>query len=366
MGRVSFLQNYGNWLLASFTGSPIITAKEAAKKYIDGIEKIIDGTQRYVVSNRLLFLDSGLNEFSVGPVKVVSGQKIVDELNGISETTGNWNAELGTPGVVGDGQKSTVKVYKNNWDMNIKAASENIYEEAAWLAGIIVSLLRICTRDTLGPFIVNENRPEPHPFRGCEYENTALIFDESGLHTGGMWVPTKYIITQRTVEYCQRKEFLDIVKNLFNSKKNTLAARVFQGLGWLARARQNDDKAEKFLYFFTAIEAVLSSNDKTAPVVQTIARNASCLLTNENNRRKDNSKLIKKLYSIRSCLIHAGDREVSSQDVRQLSTISELIFFNILDKIDLNTAYGDFHNELNDCSYGLDWRNNETHFIRAS
>jgi hypothetical protein len=35
-----------------------------------------------------------------------------------------------------------------------------------------------------------------------------------------------------------------------------LAERVGQGLGWLTRGRQAEDRAERLLYFFTAIEAL--------------------------------------------------------------------------------------------------------------
>jgi hypothetical protein len=43
---------------------------------------------------------------------------------------------------------------------------------------------------------------------------------------------------------------------------------VGQGLGWLSRGRQAESRTERFLFFFTALEALLSSDDKGDPVTQ--------------------------------------------------------------------------------------------------
>ena len=51
--------------------------------------------------------------------------------------------------------------------------------------------------------------------------------------------------------------------------------------GWMTRGRHAEDRAERFLFFYTAIETLVSTTDKSAPVIQTIARNAASIITDK-------------------------------------------------------------------------------------
>ena len=55
----------------------------------------------------------------------------------------------------------------------------------------------------------------------------------------------------------------------------------------MTRGRQARDRSERLLFFFTAIEALLSGDDKTAPVTQTIARRAATILVDDPTHRLD-------------------------------------------------------------------------------
>lgn len=363
-GERKFLDDL--WKMAARFSSSSTSPKEAAIKYLAGIDVEAEKIKRYVIENKLVFLDGGIDEFVIGPIRIVRGEKIVGNLQNIFDGGQNWHAEIGTPGLNMEAGKNTIKVSSCNWDMEINAASENIAEESAWLAGLVVSLLRLATKDTLGPFVVNTDKPEPHPFKGCVSENTAIIFDGDGIQTGGQWVPTRYFITAATIDYCKRDEFKKIVDYIFNPKKNSLGQRLAQGLGWLARARQSEDRAEQFLYFFTAIEALLSNSDKTAPVVQNIARHVATILGNDHQKRAANAKIIRDLYALRSSLVHTGSRNVSNQDLRNIKYISEYIFFRVLDKVDLSESHDTFHNGLLECSYGLPWGDDTIHYLSSA
>jgi hypothetical protein len=168
---------------------------------------------------------------------------------------------------------------------------------------------------------------------------------------GGSQVPPWYEIDAKVVATVSDKDFIAKADNIFAPAKGSLAERLGQGLGWLTRGRQAEDRAERFLYFFTAIEALLSSDDKTAPVTQTIARHGAVLLTDENEVRLKIAKLFKSLYNSRSALVHAGNGSIlwSSADAAQS------MFAIVLEKVDLKIKHTTFCEDLAAPSYGLPW-----------
>ena len=83
-----------------------------------------------------------------------------------------------------------------------------------------------------------------------------------------------------------------------------------RGLGGLMRGRQTVDRAERFLLLFHGYGGSLSSDDKAAPVVQTIARHAAVIL--QHDPRKPASCFGIILYAARSALVHAGRRNVAT------------------------------------------------------
>jgi hypothetical protein len=153
------------------------------------------------------------------------------------------------------------------------------------------------------------------------------------------------------------QKFASNAELIFNPPKKSLAERVSQGLGWLTRGRQAEDRAERFLYFFTAIEALLSYDDKTAPVVQTIARHSSVLLTNDNAHRAKVAADVKTLYKDRSSLVHAGNRSIFWSATNDAQVLAEKMFRVVLEKADLKMTHEKFCKELSDASYGVAWPN---------
>ena len=100
------------------------------------------------------------------------------------------------------------------------------------------------------------------------------------------------------------------------SSAHSVGERLYNGLGWLTLARQTIPRAERFIHHFTALEALLTRSDPTAPITQTIGRYLSCILSNKNESRIALADTIKTLYAKRSALIHGGKRsEIHLVDV---------------------------------------------------
>jgi Apea-like HEPN len=240
------------------------------------------------------------------------------------------------------------------WVVNVAAAKDNAYEEAKWLIDVAVSLLRLSYK-IISPMFPIYGDVEPHPTFPWHLKNISVMIAEK-YTTGGRPIGTKSYEIDKTIEaIVTDPAFLARAKLIFDPPKGSLAERFHQGLGWLTRARQSDDRAERLLYFFTAIEALLSTDDKSAPVVQTIARNAAAILTPDISARVKTAKKIRELYDLRSSVVHRGSRPVSSPQTQITQKIAEDLFWLVLNRVDLSMKHSAFNEQLSVASYGSPW-----------
>lgn len=239
------------------------------------------------------------------------------------------------------------------WVVKVDAARDNAHEEAKWLIDVAVSLLRMSYR-IIGPMFPMYGDIEPHPTVPWHLKN---------IRTAGKNIaPKSYEIDRRLEAAVTDPAFLARAKLIFDPQKGSLAERLHQGLGWLTRGRQSEDRAERLLYFFTAIEALLSSDDKTAPVVQTIARNAAAILTADVAARARTAKEIRQLYGLRSSVVHTSSRPVAWPQAQLAQKLAGDLFWIVLQKVDLSIKHINFIDQLSFASYGSPWPPHEPQY----
>lgn len=347
------------WAEASKIAHKTYDIEEAKHQLKDKIECIIEKSKRYVHGNRLIFLDDGVEDFKIGPVAIIRGS---DFVSSIDAEALKLEIEVGQSfdhDFVTKSDRSILKVENFLWDIDLYAAESVISAEAEWLAGIAVSLLYMTCANLLGPYVYRSNKPEPKPFFPDSGKHTGIILGRDRLSVGGMWVPARYIISADTVRYCDQVQFTTIVDHIFEASKKKIGERVRQALGWLARGRQSSDRADRFLHFFTAIEALLSSDDRNTPIIQNIARNAASILDDTPVGRENIAKTLKDLYSTRSKLVHTGSRNIGDDQVSELENIAHILCWHIIDRTDLSITVQEFQESLQKSSYGLPWKEEE-------
>jgi Apea-like HEPN len=196
---------------------------------------------------------------------------------------------------------------------------------------------------------------EPMPSRVPESETSYLLITAQNISTGGMWMPHMYFIDDSVISATLTDDFKRKTQMIFCPAQGSLAERFGQGLGWLSRGRQSEDRAERFLFFFTAIEALLSSDNKSAPIIQNIARSAAVILKNDVAARAKTAGEIKSLYAERSALVHAGRRSISRSSVNAAQWIAEALYTRVLECIPLTNSFASFQAGLDQATYGLRW-----------
>lgn len=335
-----------NAKIADAVGALLDAVYEAGTKSVD-----------YVVSNYLYRLSPGVTEIRIGRVRAIATQDFVAERE---KTHPNDPVNV----VAGGGysydvvdQQIIVSMYPMLWTAAVDAIVENSEEEARWLIDVAVSLLRLTypSHQWVG-FFPNNGDKETHPTRPTPAEDHSLKYlADASISSGGGVLASWYEIDEQVRDFTLGQSFITMAALITSPPDRSLALRVSQGLGWLTRGRQATDRAERLLYFFTAIEALLSSDDKTAPVTQTISRHGAVLLSSDNATRALIASEIRRLYAFRSALVHQGNRSVFWSSANTAQRLAESMYFVVLAKTDLKMKHVTFSDQLSAASYGLPW-----------
>jgi hypothetical protein len=93
----------------------------------------------------------------------------------------------------------------------------------------------------------------------------------------------------------------------------------------------------------------------SAPVVQTIARNASVIWSEDIASRLAIWKDIRRLYELRSAIVPAGNRPIVWGSANLAQIIAEGLFWVVLRKGKLSAKHQTFIEELSLASFGSAW-----------
>lgn len=335
-------------------GTGAASIEEVVKSVITKIEEDLSRDFVFIDNNYVVVLESPVSSMDIGPVSVMTNENIATYV-GEKQPGAKWKITEGQPSytVNADGALE-VSLSHNTWRVSLKAADKNVKEQAAWLIDVALSYLRL-SHEEAGPFFPRIGDVEAHPLMPDRGGETSVTIVGTKVSVGGHQIPSHYRVGEHLRNKTVTLEFKRFAAEIFDAKKSSVAERFGQGLGWMTRGRRAKDRAERLLFFFTAIEALLSSDDKTAPVTQTIARHASVILADNPEHRENIANQIKGLYAARSALVHAGKRNVSSSDANTVQYLTEALYSRVMSCVDLKSDFQKLNEALAKASYGSVW-----------
>jgi hypothetical protein len=300
------------------------------------IEKVFSEANsafEFLAPNYLIRFLDGIESITIGRVRAVSTATFALELTERSPS-GRIRIVPGRGFSLHFSEGSAiVEMHPMSWVTTVNAAKENVEEEAKWLIDVAVSFLRLHITE-VSRFYPVIGAVEPHPLKEMSIHSVGVKFREDTVSLGGTALPPNYEVGTVVEAITKGKTFCAKASLVFDPPAKSLAERVAQGCGWLTRARQSENRAERLLHCFTAIEAVLSSDDKSAPIVQTVSRHAAVILSDDISQRVTISSELKKLYSIRSALVHTGNRSVLWNSANLAQYFAEALLSRVLERGD--------------------------------
>jgi hypothetical protein len=340
------------------------SSSEVAKLFLKTLDGLGSTAFHYIAPNYAIHFTEGTGELVIGPVRALLSTTLLniahDNKDPRLEFKIGDNPGLSIPGrgIQQQPAKVFITLAPVSWEVEISASKGNVDEEALWLINLALSLLRLSYPAGRVPnFFPNYGEIETRATHRPETESQSVVVkkEDKTIYGGGWQAPRLYTINNALLAHHQTIGFSVRAREIFEYRERTVGERVAQGLGWMSRGRQAEARSERFLFFFTAIEALLSSADKTAPVIQTIARRAAVMISENPADRYELAKAILKQYETRSALVHGGRRNVSNIEAVDAQHLVETLYWRVLQKLPLTTSTEKFEEELNRASFGLAW-----------
>jgi hypothetical protein len=237
--------------------------EDAVSSLVQCLEETQNNRCEFLGPNYLIRFRGSVSAITIGKVRALAAAEIADEI-ALRDPANPLHVKFGN-GFRADLPNSTIEMPAVCWMVNVDAVRQNAREEAKWSIDVACSFLRLHYRG-YSELFPRYGDVEPHPYQLPSFRNIGVIFQGKSAFGGGGSMPRGYVVDDNIAEITRMASFREKSELIFSPPKKTLAERVNQGLGWLTRGRQAEDRAERLLFFFTAIEALLSYDDRTAPV----------------------------------------------------------------------------------------------------
>ncbi|WP_146030193.1 HEPN domain-containing protein [Methylocella silvestris] len=324
-------------------------SKNRHRQFFELIETARNVPQIFLAANHLFVLRDPVKIVEVGDVVILRTAALAnDESLALEIRVGE------AEGIHFTEAKPILELPFMAWKVLVSTSVRNADEEARWKINIAISLLR-CALLTLPSALRPPNGDVEHqPTEPSRITAAALLEGRSCRFSDNYG--HRYQIDEIALNHLNEWKLNDTAAEIFYPQKDTVGERLNRGLGWMTLARQTKLRAERFMHFFTSLEALLTKKDQSVPITQNIARSVACIISNNPKSRIDISKSIIDLYAKRSSLIHGGTRaEIHASDVYKLQSITEIVYWTVITRKPVKTIYQDFSRELERASFGLEW-----------
>jgi len=159
------------------------------------------------------------------------------------------------------------------------------------------------------------------------YKNMNTKSWGSSLHSPLPLHLSECLIDRTKLGWMKKKGKLKMFNSLLRGACSTdLAPKIAMSIHWYGLAIKDKYEVDRYIKLVVALESLLLGSDDRSKK-QTLADRAAFILGKGKDGRKDISELVKKIYSIRSKIVHEGKVKLFESDTLILiSLIRHLIF----------------------------------------
>ncbi len=112
--------------------------------------------------------------------------------------------------------------------------------------------------------------------------------------------------------------------------RTSLEDRLLSAIQWAGRATVEERREEAFLLFTVALESLVVSNEDKEQITQRFAIRGAHLIGQHFASRKELYKRLKKLYGLRSAIVHSGSIKVTDADKGTIAYFVRAAIFTML------------------------------------
>ena len=120
------------------------------------------------------------------------------------------------------------------------------------------------------------------------------------------------------------------VDSLLKGNKNKVEKLTLRSVCWGGRATTEKTREESFLLFAVALECLVLPGDDNRELGYRLSQRVAQLLSKDALERKELMEKTKKLYNVRSKIVHSGHYEVTEEEHNEIHSIAKSVIFKLL------------------------------------
>lgn len=141
------------------------------------------------------------------------------------------------------------------------------------------------------------------------------------------------VLNKQNIQTLESSEFMDPVRKLlkrsFEEKAHQIDEKIFDSISWFSESQKNTNAPHKIIVFIIALETLLSdsrmadgTSDKS--ISELFSDRGAIILHEDYENRLKTKKKLKKIYGLRSAIVHGSKREVAKSANEELNTVFEI------------------------------------------
>jgi len=237
----------------------------------------------------------------------------------------------------------------------ISAEKEKAEEIALEICSLSMDVLKICSNTIDFPhapihFDI-DRRSRINPQSEVVVESPDFV---KGLHTNLSRPAYPYSLDNAQFDYIKTRR-LNIFHNFIltlSTDPSELEKLVVQGIKRLATALSNENHFQRIGELFTILESLLLINEDS-PIIDTVSKYSSKLITKDKETRKTIIKTLKDMYKVRSSWVHhAKEREFQLTELASLQKIVHALLLSLIAKTKTHKMKKELLEEIDDAILG--------------
>ena len=223
-------------------------------------------------------------------------------------------------------------------DIKVKSEVEKSFQKALYEVNQVLNLLKCYIPLLFSPGSkVQIGIYGDHNNLSAGLRSFISIYQNGGFHcsTERFGELEPYKITPDILTYLKENCYLDLLGNILAKEANSredLENRIINAMRWIGTGIQSGNDCDKILMFVIAIECLLNQK-KDESISSAIAERCAFLLSEEPDRRIKNDEKVKRLYDIRSKIVHEGLTDITAEDVGSAQWLAISCLFGICHRL---------------------------------
>ena len=148
------------------------------------------------------------------------------------------------------------------------------------------------------------------------------------------------------------KNGLEAINNIYlKQQKNDFDIKILDSIHWFGSAVKETDDRNKFIKLTICLETLLKKKEERDEITKTISERLALLVGQNLNERKQIFSDMKRLYGIRSAIVHNGIRNVEENSLKRLIFLVQDAIIRSVYKYEENDSFSSFINNIDEIKF---------------